>query len=187
MKAVLTFAIAIAVVPLGTSVRAQGRETPPINPVVIKTNLYGGSEVFLEVVCDAKATSVLVKLDQSRFLEPRHDSIALDNCAKTADSLEAAAAAVQNDKRFENRLVGTVTITIGTAKLSVVGKDGKSKVEERTVVMLRAGKSGFFEQPVEMNLLPEEAEKLAKALRTAPGIYARLKSAIDFDAIYKAR
>jgi hypothetical protein len=48
-----------------------------------------------------------------------------------------------------------------------------------------AGEKGLFAKDVELNLLPEEARAFAQSLRSAPGIHARLKSAIDLDAIYR--
>jgi len=169
----------------GTSAGAQNKDAPPTSNVVLTTSLYGG--VFLQAVSDANATSFSVQIDQSAFLNSRRTSIAIDDCDRVAGFIEAAALAVRNTNKFEMRGVGTLSIATGIAKVGVVGKDGKFKEEERNVVMLTAGQTGFFASKVEMNLVPEEAEKLAKALHVAPRIAARLKSSINFEAIHQAK
>jgi len=165
--------------------RAQTKETPPAGPVVIRTDLANGW--YLEIVVNATTTSSSVRYTFSGFLESVRASVGVKECERMAEAIDAAAAAVRADKRFETERFGDVTITTGTGKIGVVGKDGKYTAEDRKCVMLRGGETGLFSKPLETNLLPDEAEKFAKSIRTAPGIHARLKAAIDFDAIYKTK
>lgn len=176
-------AVVLSLALCGPGASGQPKESPPTRPVVITTGLSHGWELIISV--DAKTTTSRVQYHSSAVLSSTRASISVKDCPRMAEAIEAAAKAVQSDKRFENDRVGDVTISIGVADVYVAGKDGKTALEKRKVVMLGGGETGLFTDPLKMNLIPEEAAKFAKSLQAAPGIYERLKSSINFDAIWK--
>jgi hypothetical protein len=192
MKASHRTLVVLSCFVLGTpTASAEEKETPPLNPVVITTRLHGSA--VLKVVIDAKGVNARVDLDEEPLaggiLFSPLTSLPLDQCAKTAEGLDAAVAAIQNDKLFKAKEVGNLGMTVGT-QVVVTRKDGKEKKEERTVVILRKKRAEFeLSLPwdrTQLTLDPDEAVKLAKALRLAPAVCARLKSSIDSQSIYKA-
>jgi len=183
MKKVLTclLAVALSIALSGATAHGEPKESPPSDPVVIKTSIGFGWE--LTIVADAKTNSSRVGYSSSGFLESTRASISVKDCARLAEAIEDAAKAVKNDKRYESDKVGDVTVSVG--EIEVIGKD-KQK-EKKKVVQLGGGETGLFSKPLAMNLSVEEAGKFAASLRRVPGVHARLKAAIDFDAMWKEK
>lgn len=185
MRTILFTLVVGAVICPADPARAQTKDIPPLGPVVIKTDLSHGW--FLEIVVEATTTTSRVRYSSQAFLESTRASIGVKDCDRMAEALESAAAAVRKNQRFEGERYGDVGITIGDGKVGVVGKDGKYTTEERKVVIVRGGETGLFSKALEMNLIPEEAERFAKSLRAAPGVHARIKATADFDGMFKAK
>jgi hypothetical protein len=188
----LSLAMALCITAGGSHAFSQSRDTAPINPVAINTELIDGWRI--EIIADAKTTTTRLSYSWSALLKSTRASIAIKDCGRVAEAIDEAATAVRNGKRFENEEFGHLMITTGTGKVTVTDKDGgylKDKdgntlQEDRQVVIIHGGESGMFTEPYHREVLPDDAAKFARALRKAPGIAARLKSAIDLDAIWKA-
>jgi len=180
-------AAALWVLVNGATASGQQKETAPSKPVAISTEIeYGWS---LSIVADARGITSRVGYDaQSGVLERTRAHISVKDCERLADAIETAAKAVKGDKRFENDGVGDVTISTGLGDVYLPGRDGKEgKTEKRQCVLLGGGESGLFMKSLNMNLDPEKAAAFATAIRGVPAVYARLKSSIDFDAMFKGK
>jgi hypothetical protein len=96
--------------------------------------------------------------------------VAVENAAKIAEAIEAAANAARDDKKFDVRSVGGLSISIG-------------KLDKEAVVNVSS--SGWF--ALRLTTTVDNARKMARALQTAPGIHERLKSSVNFEAMFKGK
>jgi len=174
MLKALKFSLAVILqLALGMST-ALAQDSLPINPLTIRMNI--GDTWFLTITSTGEKTTSLVVYEVSGFLNTTRASIAVKDCGKVADAIEAAANAVQGGKPIEVEQFDDIRIGIKSSP------DG-----HKSVTISGREKSQLFASPLEQSLTPDEAKKFAKSLRAVPKIDARLMSHIDFAAIWKTR
>lgn len=166
---IATFALSLLVV--AQSVAQDAKPTP----IILESKLWGNWKL-VETSLPGELTSV-IEFHSTGYAELASTSASLPvkDASRMASALESAVNAILNETKMpEGAQFGNVTVSTAV-------------VEGRKVVTLTGGETGMFYKKFELKLPLEDATKLAKSMRTADMIHARVMSSVDFNGLWKDR